>query len=51
MVRREKCASSYVVYSEDGGRPAWTNKKGDAAAVVVPAEADPRAAKDFLATS
>ena len=30
---------------------AWTNKKGDAVAVTMPALADSGAAKDFLARS
>ena len=41
-------ASTCAVYSEEGGRAAWTNKKGDAAAVIVPALADSGAAKDWL---
>ena len=40
-----------MVYSEEGGHAACTNKKGDAAAVIVPALADSGAAKDFLARS
>ena len=39
-VRREKQVSSYRVYSEEGVHEAWINKKGDAAAVIVPALAD-----------
>ena len=34
-MRREKQAGSCGVYSEEGGHAAWTDKKGDAAAVIV----------------
>ena len=41
-------ASSYVVYSEEGGDVAQTKKKGDAAAVIMPALADSELHRTFL---
>ena len=37
------------MYSEEGGHATWTNKKGDAAAVIMLAVADSGAAKVFFA--
>lgn len=43
--------SGFVVYSEEGGHAAWTNKEGGAAALTGACSSDSRTAQAFLARS